>query len=525
MVKKTKIIFIIVFTSFTLLVNTKAQDGLYLVGTTTGMSEQEKINSAKGAGDVNGDGFADFIITFSNHTNLYYGSTGFDTIPDYTFQSAFVYPIGDINNDGYCDLLAGESDTSFHSAIPVFRVYCGGKELDTIPKLNYSPPYLWDMVFSSNIEDIGDLNGDGYRDFVIASPYNWDDGKGRVYIFHGGEELEDKPARIIISDKIVMGNFFGNSVVGHGDNNNDGYDDILVAQMPIDGDSGNVQLFYGGNIIDSIPDKIIMPNDRFFGNVMRNLGDINSDAHDEFIITSYSKSYIFINMDSILIMNNKNPGINGTVNIGTGGDINGDGIPDFLISDTLIRGTNNEITNIVHGYYGNTIVDTVEDLEIQGEQPYSSFGCGVSTNNIQIVGDVNKDGYDDVVINAPTYRVDSQQVGKIYIYSFTKINNVKEINSDVNSYSLTPNYPNPFNPETYFDFNIPATSQVSISIFNILGEKIVPVIDEERLAGAYKFKLSFDKYNLSSGIYFIEMIATNRKEESFRRVIKAVLLK
>lgn len=56
--------------------------------------------------------------------------------------------------------------------------------------------YLVDTLTGTSVnnkfwkaEGIGDFNGDGYNDFAISSPYNWDDGLGRVYLFKGGKTL------------------------------------------------------------------------------------------------------------------------------------------------------------------------------------------------------------------------------------------------------------------------------------------------------------------------------------------------
>ena len=84
-----------------LIYQAKAQDSLYLVGTITGMSFDNRITDVRGIGDVNGDGYGDFIIATRTESNygiikLYFGAEYLDLTPDIIFQ----YP----GKDKYHDL-------------------------------------------------------------------------------------------------------------------------------------------------------------------------------------------------------------------------------------------------------------------------------------------------------------------------------------------------------------------------------------------------------------------------------------
>jgi len=76
-----------------------------------------------------------------------------------------------------------------------------------------------------------------------------------------------------------------------------------------------------------------------------------------------------------------------------------------------------------------------------------------------------------------------------------------EKNSGVvpNGFELAQNYPNPFNPSTVINFSIPLKGTVNLSVFNLLGQKVTELVNEELSAGSYNF--SFDASSLSSGIY------------------------
>jgi len=76
-----------------------------------------------------------------------------------------------------------------------------------------------------------------------------------------------------------------------------------------------------------------------------------------------------------------------------------------------------------------------------------------------------------------------------------------------NKYSLEQNYPNPFNPSTTIRFSIPEAGQVSLSIYNLLGEKVAEILNQELVTNTYE--ITYDASNLSSGVYFYTIKANN----------------
>jgi len=86
------------------------------------------------------------------------------------------------------------------------------------------------------------------------------------------------------------------------------------------------------------------------------------------------------------------------------------------------------------------------------------------------------------------------------------------------AYSLSQNYPNPFNPMTKIQFSLPKKEKVTIDVFNVFGEFIARVVDNEYEAGIYT--LEFDGKNLSSGTYFYQLVAGE-----FKSTRKMILIK
>jgi hypothetical protein len=88
----------------------------------------------------------------------------------------------------------------------------------------------------------------------------------------------------------------------------------------------------------------------------------------------------------------------------------------------------------------------------------------------------------------------------------------------VKSYSLEQNYPNPFNPSTTLRFTLPQAGNVNLSVYNLLGEKVAEVLNQEMTSGS--FEVSFDGSNLSSGVYFYTI-----KTNNFTASKKMILMK
>lgn len=88
----------------------------------------------------------------------------------------------------------------------------------------------------------------------------------------------------------------------------------------------------------------------------------------------------------------------------------------------------------------------------------------------------------------------------------------------ISDYSLSQNYPNPFNPSTSIEFRIQQSEFISLKVYDVLGNQITTLVNEQKSAGTYQ--VEFDASQLTSGIYFYELIAGK-----FRQTNKMLLLK
>jgi uncharacterized membrane protein len=124
--------------------------------------------------------------------------------------------------------------------------------------------------------------------------------------------------------------------------------------------------------------------------------------------------------------------------------------------------------------------------------------------------------YNDDLTSSGSFSYRLKQIDFGGTFDYSDIINIEF--EPVAEYSLNQNYPNPFNPSTIISFSIAQRSNVNLSIFNILGEKVATLINETKDAGNYEAE--FNASNLTSGIYIYKLEAGN-----FQSTKKMMLLK
>ena len=125
---------------------------------------------------------------------------------------------------------------------------------------------------------------------------------------------------------------------------------------------------------------------------------------------------------------------------------------------------------------------------------------------------------DNVIVGAPYDDDNGPGSGSAYIYTDFVVdvkNNLLEIPT---AFNLSQNYPNPFNPSTTIKFSLFSSGQISLTIFNDLGEEVAELLDKELNAGSYE--VDWDARGLSSGVYFYQL-----KTDSFVETKKMIFMK
>jgi hypothetical protein len=262
--------------------------------------------SVAGAGDVNKDGYADIIIgALSDKVLAYYGSnSGLSSVPDWTVVGEntgdyFGYSLaeaGDVNNDGYSDIIVGAifNDDGSTSAGKAYAYHGGDGGLSLIPAWTAVGEGASDY-FGNSVAGTGDMNGDGYADVIVGAYHNNDGGSaaGKVYVYYGSDEgLSPTPDWTTVGEN--AGDEFGYSVAGAGDVNGNGYTDIVIGAWKSDdggSDAGKIYVYYGSNSNPgSVPDWTTVgenADDRFGSRVLSRAGGLNNDRYLGIIAGAY----------------------------------------------------------------------------------------------------------------------------------------------------------------------------------------------------------------------------------------------
>jgi hypothetical protein len=104
-----------------------------------------------------------------------------------------------------------------------------------------------------------------------------------------------------------------------------------------------------------------------------------------------------------------------------------------------------------------------------------------------------------------------------YLYSYGPTG-IEQLEDGVSTYSLSNNYPNPFNPSTIISYSVPDISFIKLKVYDVLGNEIETLVHEEKPAGTYE--ITWYAEYLPSGVYFYKLQAGD-----FVETKKMVLMK
>jgi hypothetical protein len=340
----------------------------------SGSNEADRFANNQGSafGDVNGDGHDDVIIGArgterqirDGYVNVYYGGPDMDSVRDVVLrpgetgrQGYFgTVAAGDVDNDGYCDILVGELHCE--------RAYLfwGGNPMSTSTKVVFEGKNTA-FPFGHRMAIGGDVNGDGYNDIIIGARAGGKAREGQAYLYFGNtKEKMDTECDWLFTGETPRDNL--GSAVDIFDIDNDGYDDVIIAaRYAPDNYRGRVYIYWGSKDFDGSKPGVVFESKEVstMGEYLQ-CGYVNDDSYGDILVGGWQY-----------------PG------------------PPYKHGRAYL-------------FYGNTkaSMDTFCDHIFAGE------GCTEDYFGFHVaVGDVNNDGYTDALVGAPGA---NHNIGRAYLY-------------------------------------------------------------------------------------------------------------
>jgi hypothetical protein len=408
----------------------------------TGESEQADASfsrSVASAGDVNGDGYGDVIVgaylfdngqTDEGRAFVYLGSaSGLSVAAAWTAESdqanaqfgTSVGSAGDANGDGYGDVIVGAPNfDGVQTAEGRAFVYLGSASGLSAANAWTAESDQADAWFGFSVASAGDVNGDGYGD-VIVGVYRFDNGQtdeGRALVYLGSASGLS-PAAGWTAESNQTNGFFGGSVASAGDVNGDGSDDVIVGAYAFtNGQTAEGRAFvYLGSAsgLSTAAAWTAESNEvaAFFGLSVASAGDVNGDGCGDVVVgasnvgngqTGEGRAFVYLGSASGLstaaawTTESDQAYANYGISVASAGDVNGDGYGDVIIGANVFdNGQLDEGRAFV--YLGSaTGLSTAAAWTAESDQAFSYFGTSVAS-----AGDVNGDGYGDVIVGADRF--------------------------------------------------------------------------------------------------------------------------
>ncbi|MBS1518449.1 MAG: VCBS repeat-containing protein [Bacteroidetes bacterium] len=516
------------------------------------------INNA----DINSDGYLDMIsgiegifgvadinLALNNGNAVFSGGTLFNSYcscPVYeSFHTYLGILLNDYNNDGKVDMLKeGRADDYF-----IFNCHCF--YLNLLSSIIPFPESYYDFPISNPnvLTDAGDLNGNGYIDFLInpdiiylndSSSFTQRNfpGQNGKYItgdFDGDGDIDIAEKNDVLNQIRLMlnngsGNFTESGSVfvksgGNGfaaaDLDNDGDLDLAVSL-----DSAGMFSVLKNSECSSLTCSISGPENiltsesgvKYFSDIQNGFWTLsNYDNTQAYLVSDVNSDSVFVNAGNIpghfvLYYNLNDSCGTGICNRHVYVD---NPLPVELLSFDAFSSGGNVTLKWSTVYEINNAGFIVERNSFQSNGQSSWITAGFVKGSGTTTSPVNY-LYDDLNLPSGIYEYRLKQTDYNGNYNYYFLQNKISIEIPLN-FKLSQNYPNPFNPRTVINYELSNSCHTKLSVYDVLGNEVKILADENKNAGFYS--VLFDGNGLASGIYFYSLFSNGRIIDTKRMLL------
>lgn len=352
---------------------------------------------------------------------------------------------GDVDGDGFGDLLVGSPRyTSSRYWEGAWYLYRGSQVWTSTNQSWNGSGAGWANQTGSSVASAGDVNGDGLADFIVGAPgearTTFD--LGAAMLFLGTSNNASEPVRQWAIQGDQIGARFGSAVASAGDVNRDGFADVLVGAPRYSGtlsNAGRVYLYLGGsNGLSRTPAWTAdgPAASAGFGSALSPVGDVNQDGFADVIIGAPGlqrgpakwpgSAYLYhgtrsgLEKSPIIKFVGHEAGSHFGATFATGGDVNGDGVPDLLIGAPG-HGPGKIEEGRVHLFLGRSNgFNPLKSWIVDGGE--AGAACGSS---LTMVPDINGDGCDEFMVGTPRHKFAKRDEGRADLFYGSRTNFVE----------------------------------------------------------------------------------------------------
>lgn len=488
------------------------------------------------AGDINSDGYDDIMLgapgydlpsnTSAGAVFIFYGTNRGVKPTTYTLLTpdtpgsqygTILAGGGDLNGDNYDDVVTNAPTDSTHLQGGISVYYGSPNGIVTTPETLYGDASYGS--FASSVAISADLTGDGTDDLIVGSggASHGQTGEGTVTIIPGDEWGISVTAWMVIEGN-QAGLFLGGTVAAAGDINNDGYNDLVATT------NNQVLAYLGGpDGLSTTPANILsvpLPAEKYFSIAAG--GDINNDGYTDLLIGVPFYSNDQSREGIVYIHYGSAAGFNATPastlegnadstsyawDLAFAGDINSDGYADIIVgAPDQENNTNQPREGMAYVYYGRAAgVNPVPASTIQANQSGALLGYSVAG-----AGDVNGDGFSDVLIGALGYSNGQNAEGAAFVYhggagsagllAADAPMTANKITTPSTAVAAVKVFPNPVVNDLFVQLQgLDSQTPTYIQIMNLQGSLVQTI----NAGNVTDYQRSVDISRLTAGIYFV----------------------